>query len=1032
MNRLLALLLLLPACLLAEPLKLVKDFTPSDETAAAMALYQEGEGTPAQFAEAFPIFEAEAEQGDPVAQFYAGQLIRQAQGTSLDYQRAYDYFEQAGQQGVAEAWTRIAVLYEHGKGREKDLAKAITYYERSMELDPSAMNSMATHIIEDNVRDEFNRNNRGIEGEDYVRVEGRERRYDRSYGVELLQKSIAGGDVWAMNNLGYYHTRNRIPNANGEEGLRYLKMAAERGKARAWYNIAAVYRNGYGGIPKDEEKKEAAYAEAKKAEDQEIGKLLEEAVYVYQQEGVDAGLQRLDEKGREYISGNSQKYWVIRRVAWWEAQTKSGRSDANWALGVFQWIYDITPEFTDSFSESLVSNIISSLEKCGRLGEIGRMGEVMKHGVAEDTGVDINILPVEALNWKLPKLPAFDQLNMPLRYTETGDPKRDKRFAGELFTQDTSNALGALQVVSISTGNWRDAIAYSRWQIVWAAAAKEQGDYPAYHVMELKYSGINNEAGIYQRLGFRINALKLYQEIIDDKPTSYGGSTYHDAVNNLARMEAECDLPFTFDADKLLTLREESAKNKFETTDRQYQFDVTLAYYLRREGRREEAIALLNKLVEMEIGGARSTRVLWDIEDGNLDRAEADLLYLLEKSRDLGLIANEPGMYRQYSQIMEQRGDLKEAIRLMHESIDLYTAIDLYTWIPQRYQQLAALYLKAGHPDRAAYYLGLAERLLNTPGAEYPGWLKQEVLAEIDTLRDAISARKADTAKQQPTYTASPGVGSPGTTQTAPATAGQTLAAVDLQPLHQIATPLKGQHATGIFTLSNLSMEPQSITLRARGPVVTLEDAPADGAVFIDLDGAALVEREISLTLTPEEQRFISVELLSVIPAELTIGLEQPGAAQQAAIFSVPEATADGAQAVINAAMVRHSPFYSVSIFHVMQRIDGAGDLMNLRFAASRPTRIEGYDQLGALMFVDADGDGAFQSSGDVLRADRDYDGAPDIQFSDGEKVQLVEISFLPLDANATGELIIEVAHREGDDWIVDAEDRVVFSNPGQ
>jgi hypothetical protein len=98
---------------------------------------------PANFAVALGWWAPLAEEGDPEAQTYIGELYEQGLAGSPDYATAAKWYQRAAEQGHATAQVRLALLYERGLGLQKDSMKAaelflevekISYRWRSAEL----------------------------------------------------------------------------------------------------------------------------------------------------------------------------------------------------------------------------------------------------------------------------------------------------------------------------------------------------------------------------------------------------------------------------------------------------------------------------------------------------------------------------------------------------------------------------------------------------------------------------------------------------------------------------------------------------------------------------------------------------------------------------------------------------------------------------------------------------------------------------------------------------------------------------------
>lgn len=85
----------------------------------------------ADFASALAVWMPRAEQGDPEAQTYVGEIYEKGLGTPASYETAALWYERAAQQGYARAQTNLGYLYESGLGVERDLPRALNLYRQA-------------------------------------------------------------------------------------------------------------------------------------------------------------------------------------------------------------------------------------------------------------------------------------------------------------------------------------------------------------------------------------------------------------------------------------------------------------------------------------------------------------------------------------------------------------------------------------------------------------------------------------------------------------------------------------------------------------------------------------------------------------------------------------------------------------------------------------------------------------------------------------------------------------------------------------
>lgn len=86
-----------------------------------------------KYEKAFPLWLALAEQGDILAQNYAGIHYYLGLGIKRDHQQAKQWFEKSARQGLADAQYNLAVMYENGEFVQQDYLTAAMWYSLAIE-----------------------------------------------------------------------------------------------------------------------------------------------------------------------------------------------------------------------------------------------------------------------------------------------------------------------------------------------------------------------------------------------------------------------------------------------------------------------------------------------------------------------------------------------------------------------------------------------------------------------------------------------------------------------------------------------------------------------------------------------------------------------------------------------------------------------------------------------------------------------------------------------------------------------------------
>jgi len=85
----------------------------------------------ANYATSLAVWMPQAEQGDPQAQVYVGEIYEKGLGRPADFAQAAKWYEKAAAQNFARGQMNLAYLYEQGLGVEKDPLKALNLYRQA-------------------------------------------------------------------------------------------------------------------------------------------------------------------------------------------------------------------------------------------------------------------------------------------------------------------------------------------------------------------------------------------------------------------------------------------------------------------------------------------------------------------------------------------------------------------------------------------------------------------------------------------------------------------------------------------------------------------------------------------------------------------------------------------------------------------------------------------------------------------------------------------------------------------------------------
>jgi tetratricopeptide (TPR) repeat protein len=385
------------------------------------------------------------------------------------------------------------------------------------------------------------------------------------------------------------------------------------------------------------------------------------------------------------------------------------------------------------------------------------------------------------------------------------------------------------------------------------------------------------------------------------------------------------------------------------------------------------------------------------------DTVETELVGLLEIARAGGLKQREIALYEIYAGLLIGLGRYEDALVIQNELLRLLNSFDLFPRIPAALGQLARIQALMGQSGLAEASLARAKETLEA--AKIPGDSKKRIRAAIDLPLPGPAERFR--SNQEGT---------------------------DLQPLRSLTIPLAGLPARGLFTLTNLSGAEVGGKLAFRGSGLVFREA-AEGMVAIDADdpkGQPALAREITLPAG-------SVKLIDISrwedagDRESRVSVEWiPARGQpQSAEWKAEREEKAVSIAVTDAGEYMDNPFYLIPIYHLLQYQDTFARAADLRVVASLPARVELYNQKDELVFVDAEGDGAFTSDGDLVSQDLNRNGSGDLELMADVRELRFRVFARPLKIEPGKELTLDLQIFEAGEWTTFSSDRILFPKTG-
>jgi hypothetical protein len=385
------------------------------------------------------------------------------------------------------------------------------------------------------------------------------------------------------------------------------------------------------------------------------------------------------------------------------------------------------------------------------------------------------------------------------------------------------------------------------------------------------------------------------------------------------------------------------------------------------------------------------------VAESATEGVEIKLIELLRIAREGGLKHREIVLYELYARLLVTLGRHQDALFIQRELLRQLKSFDIFTRIPDALHRLAEIQAHLGKTDLAQASLAEAYRLLDS-------------FNFTDHDKNRIRKRLE---KKLPTPPASPKNVEP---------------EADLQPVRSLMVPLEGMPARGLFTLTNTSSVSLSGVLELTGTGMAFrEDAlPLLGVEVGRSGGQALITKPV---IVPAGS-FIGIDLSHVPPvAETTVGIRwKPKSGEaQTAEWSTEAPEGGVTLAITDAAEYIDNPFYLIPIYHLFQYRDSFAQAVDVRVVASEPSRVEFYDSQDELVWVDADGDGAFTSPGDIISKDINRNGWGDIKLDPKISETRFRLFVLPLRIVPDGKLSLNLQVYEKGTWHTHAIDQILF-----
>jgi TPR repeat protein len=207
-----------------------------------------------------PSHPSPSEQGDPIAQYKAGEAYFLGQDVPKDYSTAAKWFRNAADQGYAPAQVMLGSMLENGAGVPQDDAEAAKWYRKAADqgqplaqYDISAMFRSGRGVAQNDpeaARWLRKAADQGLAGAQYglgvMLNDGEGVQQNDAEAAKWFRKAADQGHDLAQYNLGLkYHKGQGVPQDDAE-AAKWLRKSADQGYAPAQYNLGLMYDKGQG------------------------------------------------------------------------------------------------------------------------------------------------------------------------------------------------------------------------------------------------------------------------------------------------------------------------------------------------------------------------------------------------------------------------------------------------------------------------------------------------------------------------------------------------------------------------------------------------------------------------------------------------------------------------------------------------------------------------------------------------------------------------------------------------------------------
>lgn len=223
--------------------------------------YYYGHGVSVDYSKAIHWYHQAAKQGYNEAEFALGYCYHIGKGVQVDYRKAFGYFNDASLSGNRFAQNYLGAYYYKGLGTEKNIDLAIEWFKKSASQGVADSQCSLGNIYHD--RQDYSEalywyekaadNGHGNASYVLSKIYLKEPKYDKypvstdwDKHIKFIEKAAEKGIPHAQFWWGWHLVRNAKMGVNNhDEGMNWLKKAANNGVSAAMFELGRLYFWGY-------------------------------------------------------------------------------------------------------------------------------------------------------------------------------------------------------------------------------------------------------------------------------------------------------------------------------------------------------------------------------------------------------------------------------------------------------------------------------------------------------------------------------------------------------------------------------------------------------------------------------------------------------------------------------------------------------------------------------------------------------------------------------------------------------------------